>query len=187
MKTPINQVVLITSLFVAAAGISSQVFAGEGKACDYSKKGENKSMMKGHHMDKAQAKALVQPFYDLLGGDTTPEKAKANFAADWKSYSGEAKYRGLDDTIGFVSGPLQKMIPDLNWEIVNISLTNDHEIVVRGKATGTPVGEKFFGQPVSGKSFEMMSIDVHKVQDGKIIHTYHVEDWRGALEQLAAK
>ena len=39
----------------------------------------------------------------------------------------------------------------------------------------------------SGKTFEIMSIDVHTVESEKIVKTYHLEDWAGALAQLRAK
>jgi hypothetical protein len=42
------------------------------------------------------------------------------------------------------------------------------------------------GNPTNGKSFKLMSIDVHTLQDGKISRTYHVEDWQGAFRQLSA-
>jgi len=43
----------------------------------------------------------------------------------------------------------------------------------------------FMGMPTDGtKSFKIMTIDVHTVQEGKIIKTNHVEDWATALKQL---
>jgi len=56
--------------------------------------------------------------------------------------------------------------------------------VVRGRASGTPQGPLF---GVDGKGFDIMSIDIHRVQDGRIVESYHVEDWAGALRQLSAK
>lgn len=32
-----------------------------------------------------------------------------------------------------------------------------------------------------------MAIDIRTVKNGKIVQTYHVEDWAGALRQLKAK
>jgi predicted ester cyclase len=39
--------------------------------------------------------------------------------------------------------------------------------------------------PASGKSFKIMSIDIHTIEDGKIKRSYHVEDWAGAMRQLS--
>jgi predicted ester cyclase len=55
---------------------------------------------------------------------------------------------------------------------------------VRGEATGTPAGE-FMGAAPTGKSFKMMSIDVHTLEGGKMVRTYHIEDWLGAVRQLS--
>ena len=32
-----------------------------------------------------------------------------------------------------------------------------------------------------------MSIDIHTLDGGKIVRTYHVEDWQGAFRQLSEK
>lgn len=59
-------------------------------------------------------------------------------------------------------------------------------VVVRGQARGTPAGE-LFGAPHTGKSFDMMTIDILTVRDGKISHAYHMENWLSALNQIRAK
>jgi hypothetical protein len=56
---------------------------------------------------------------------------------------------------------------------------------VRGEATGTPV-QPFLGVQPTGKSFRTMSIDVHTVKRGKIVRTYHLENWTVAIRQLGA-
>jgi len=61
-----------------------------------------------------------------------------------------------------------------------------NQVTVRGEATGTPAGE-FMGVPYTGKSFKLMSIDVHTLEGGKMVRTYHIEDWLGAVRQLSAK
>ena len=103
---------------------------------------------------------------------------------DWKSFYNATGYKGLDDTMHVIGNVFPKMVPDINWEIKEVYVTSDNEIIVRGNATGTPAGGTFFGQPTNGKGFEIMSIDIHKVVDGKIKTSYHIEDWRGALNQL---
>jgi hypothetical protein len=32
-----------------------------------------------------------------------------------------------------------------------------------------------------------MSIDIVTVSEGRIVHTYHLEDWTGAVAQLTAE
>jgi predicted ester cyclase len=64
-------------------------------------------------------------------------------------------------------------------------LVSANQVTVRGEATGTPAGE-FMGAPRTGKSFKVMSIDVHTIEGGKMVRSYHIEDWIGAVRQLTA-
>ena len=130
-------------------------------------------------------KATVQAFYDFLsnpGSEAHAAKFKASTDANWESignYAGKNKTR--EQLIGQMGG-FAKLIPDLNWEVKEM-IRQGNRIVVRGRATGTPVGP-LFGVDGKGKSFEIMSIDIHTIKGGKITRSYHVEDWAGALRQL---
>lgn len=59
-------------------------------------------------------------------------------------------------------------------------MASGDKVIVRGQGSGTLLGP-FMGVPASGKSFQIMSIDIHTSSDGKIAHTYHLEDWVAAL------
>lgn len=130
---------------------------------------------------------IVTPFYDYLSNPNDPQitaKARQVFHGDWQSYYSNQSAKGLDATIKTISG-IGKLIPDLNWEIKDIKVSGD-TVIVRGEATGTPAGD-FFGVPHSGKSFKVMSIDMHTIETGKVKTSYHIEDWAGAMKQLSAK
>ncbi len=73
----------------------------------------------------------------------------------------------------------------MNWEMVEVIEAGD-KVIVRGRATGTPQGP-MFGVDGQGRSFDIMSIDVHTIKDGKIVETHHIEDWSTALRQLSAQ
>ena len=78
-----------------------------------------------------------------------------------------------------------KMIPNLKWEPREV-LSQGNKVVVRSVATGSPAGE-FMGLSLDGtKSFTMDTIDIHTIENGLIVHVYHVEDWATALKQLKA-
>lgn len=62
-------------------------------------------------------------------------------------------------------------------------LVSGNRIVVRGETWGTP-SDAFLGIPPRGKSFRVMTIDIHSVDDGRIVKSYHVEDWLRATHQL---
>ena len=103
---------------------------------------------------------------------------------EWASCGGNEVCRSREQVIRTVIG-LHTAVPDLKWEIKEV-LASDNRIIVRGEASGTPLGD-FMGVTQGGKSFKLMSIDIHTVESGKIIRSYHVEDWVGAIRQLSAK
>lgn len=77
-----------------------------------------------------------------------------------------------------------KLVPDLKWEPQEL-INEGYKFVVRSVATGTPVGD-FMGIPTDGtRSFNIMTIDIHKLVDGKIASVHHLEDWSTALKQLS--
>ena len=136
----------------------------------------------------ADNKSTVTPFYEFLSNPASTSHATAFKAAvsdDWESvgdYSGKFKTSG--QFIGQLGG-FSKLIPDLNWAMEEVIEAGDR-VIVRGRASGTPKGP-LFGVDGKGKSFEILSIDIHTIKDGKIVKTYHVEDWAGALRQLKGK
>ncbi|KPA20727.1 SnoaL-like polyketide cyclase [Shimia sp. SK013] len=130
----------------------------------------------------------VQKFYDLLsnpGSEAHVAAFQETVTDDWESvgdYSGKNK-----DTAGFLGqiGGFGKLVPDLEWSVQAMHQDGDF-VVVRSRATGTPVGP-LFGVDGQGRSFDILTIDIHELDDGKIIRSYHVEDWAGALQQLAGR
>lgn len=130
-------------------------------------------------------KAAVQTFYDLLsnpGSAAATKTFSTNTADSWESigdYSGKNKSKGAFlGQMGFFA----KLMPDLNWKVEEM-IQSGNRVVVRGRASGTPKGP-LFGVDGKGKSFEIMTIDIHTVENGKIVKTHHLEDWAGALQQL---
>ena len=136
----------------------------------------------------ADDRTTVEAFYTLLNSTTAPdlaERALKVMAPTWESigdYSGAAKSR--EQFIGQLGG-FGKLIPNLSWEIQEI-LHSGNKFVVRGRAKGTPVAA-FMGVQPTGKSFDIMTIDIHTVENGLLAKSHHVEDWANAIRQLSAK
>ena len=138
---------------------------------------------------RADDRAVVEAFYSqLLNGTAAadlPARAGKIMAPSWESigdYSGKNKSR--DAFIGQLQG-FGKLMPDLKWAPQEI-VQQGKVFVVRSRATGTPNGP-LFGVPASGKTFDVMTIDMHTVENGLIVRSFHVEDWAGAIRQLSAK
>lgn len=131
----------------------------------------------------------VRAFYtDILTdpGGTTAERYYEIFSPDVVSIPtppGGPGAQGMLNTFAF----LGQVVPDLEWAPQEIIEIGDGRFVVRSLFRGTPVGPFFGVDPATGKSFEAMSIDIVTVEAGRIILTYHVEDWIGAIGQLTAE
>ena len=136
-------------------------------------------------MTVESASASLTPFYRALNAayvDQAPDLIRQSTAADWVTCRGNDLCNTRDEVISGI-GPRLNAIPDLRWEIKEV-LVSGNRAVVRGEATGTPAGN-FMGAATNGKSFKLMSLDVHTIEGGKIVRTYHVEDWQGAFRQLS--
>jgi predicted ester cyclase len=59
------------------------------------------------------------------------------------------------------------------------------KVAVRNTVSGTHQGA-FMGIQPTGRHIEMRTMDVHQVRDGKIVVTWHLEDFAGLMAQLNA-
>lgn len=140
-------------------------------------------------LTETQARKIIAPMYANfsmpINGDpkTLLEQATTD---DWQSCTGEDanECRGREQSAKVFAG-FGKAIPDMKHVVKEVVVAGD-KIVVRGELSGTPAGE-FFGVPHSGKSFKIMAIDIQTIKGGKIAHTYHIEDWAAAMNQLRIK
>lgn len=132
----------------------------------------------------ADARALVAPFYDALQRPATKDvRALVERVAspDWRSYASNTQSKSREEFIQQVMG-FGKLLPDLTWTIEDVWVDGDR-VIVRSEARGTPAGD-FMGVPHGGRSFAIMTLDVHTVRDGRLVAAHHVEDWASALRQL---
>ncbi|MEI7649696.1 MAG: ester cyclase [Methanomicrobiales archaeon] len=130
-------------------------------------------------------KEIVMPFYTkclTVNKDTNVSELMGKLLADdFKSISStEIKSKAQ------LTGQVQffwKLIPDLKWEIQEM-LQDGNRVIVRSIASGSPKGD-FMGLPTDGsKSFKIMTIDIHTVENGQVVQVYHLEDWPAAMNQL---
>ncbi len=136
----------------------------------------------------ADDRAVVEAFYtDLLSkpqGDDLGQRVRNVIAEDWVTVPAGRNGPGAEGFTKTLAG-FGVAIPDLNWEIQEV-LQDGNRYVVRSVATGTPQ-KPLFGVEPKGKSFEIMTIDIHTVEDGRIVRSYHVEEWLKAAKQLSAE
>lgn len=131
-----------------------------------------------------QARALIEPFYDLFRSKKRDwDKGMAVLDDNWKAYFTNSNFRGKTDTRKFLQGFFD-LIPDINVEIKDLNVDGD-TISVRSELSGTPA--KDFLVPYSGRSFHIMTVDINRVRNGKLVELYHCEDWETARKQLSGE
>jgi predicted ester cyclase len=102
--------------------------------------------------------------------------------ADHFISKGSVDSKTKDQLIGQI-GFFWKLIPDLKWEPQEI-IQEGNKYVVRSMASGTPSGD-FMGLPTNGSSsFQIMTIDIHTIENGQLTTVHHLEDWGTAMKQL---
>lgn len=69
---------------------------------------------------------------------------------------------------------IQSLIPDFNIELREVMVAGD-KVIVRGELSGSPTGP-LMGVDPQGRSFYIMTTDIHQIAGGKIVHSYHLED-----------
>jgi steroid delta-isomerase-like uncharacterized protein len=76
-----------------------------------------------------------------------------------------------------------KLMPDMKWEIKDM-VHEANQVVVRCEFSATPKGS-FMGMDLDGsKSFKIMSMDMHTIENGQLKKVYHLEEWTTAIAQL---
>lgn len=134
-----------------------------------------------------QARKITAPLYDALNRpaekDVSALLAEAALP-DYRSHHTNEEYLSRDQLVE-VFKSIGAAVPDLKWTVQDILVRGD-QVVVRGRATGTPTGE-FWGTKPTGIGFDTMAIDLFTVRNGKLANAYHVENWIGALQQMAAE
>lgn len=134
-----------------------------------------------------QAITIIRPIYNALTA-SSPENIRAQLegatTADWQNCGSNDTCEDRESAIQRWSGRIAQ-VPDFSFEIKDV-VSDGSKIVVRSEAKGTPAGD-FLGIAHSGRSFRIMSVDIHEIKDGRVARTFHVEDWAGAMRQLGGK
>jgi steroid delta-isomerase-like uncharacterized protein len=79
---------------------------------------------------------------------------------------------------------LTTAFPDFDIRIEDIIADGD-KVVVRSRITGTQK-LAFAGIPARGGRLDIQAIDIHEFKAGRVVRTWHTEDWMTGLRQLGA-
>jgi predicted ester cyclase len=76
------------------------------------------------------------------------------------------------------------IFPDLQVTTEDVLVAGD-KAAVRSTIRGTHEGE-LFGIPGTGQPIQFMAIDIHRLENGQIVETWHIEDFLSLLFQIGA-
>jgi steroid delta-isomerase-like uncharacterized protein len=126
---------------------------------------------------EALARAFYEPFN--TGDVSVYDRVLAEDWMDHPLVPGQAPGReGFKPIVLF----FRSAIPDM--QLVNEDILVDGDkVAVRSTFRGTHQGA-LFGIPPTGKPIEAMAIDIHRIENGQIVETWHVEDWLTVFAQL---
>ena len=131
----------------------------------------------------ADERRAVETFYRAFS-DGKPDLLDQAVAADWQDIPlAPHQVPGREGMKPLIL-EFRAAFPDMQITI--------HEIIgapgraaVRASITGTHTGA-WFGAAPSDKSFRMPLHEFHHIANGKLTHTWHLEDWFGWLLQVGA-
>ena len=130
----------------------------------------------------AQDRAIVETFYRAFAGE--PDLLDEAVAPGWQDIP-------LAPGQGPGAAGIKPMIHAFKAAFPDLAITvhdmigDSGSIGVRAEITGTHAGP-WFGVPPSGRRFSMALHEFHRIEDGRLTHTWHLEDWFGWLNQVGA-
>lgn len=130
----------------------------------------------------SEAEALVRRFYEPL---TTGEADLVDevLTPEWEALPALHAGPGPDGwkaTVGY----LRSVLDGLSFTIEDVVASGDR-VAVRSVTRGTHKAE-LLGVPATGRQIEIRASDYHQVDGGRIIRSWHLEDYYGVLQQLNA-
>ena len=126
---------------------------------------------------------VVRAFYDpFRTGD--PSVYSEILAEDWIDVPlAPGQEQGRAGMVGQIAAFRQAM-PDYDVTHEDLVVGGDR-VAVRNTVSGTHHGA-FMGHEPTGRHLEMRTMDIHQVRDGRIVVTWHLEDFAGLMAQLDA-
>jgi steroid delta-isomerase-like uncharacterized protein len=126
--------------------------------------------------------AIVRAFYEPFNtGDVSVYDTV--LAEDWLDTPlGQGQQPGRE---GFkpIIGIFRGVFPDLQLTTEDVLVDGD-KAAVRSTIRGTHQGD--FLVPATGQPVEFMAIDIHRIENGQIVETWHIEDYLSVINQLGA-
>ncbi|WP_195180398.1 ester cyclase [Mesorhizobium sp. INR15] len=125
----------------------------------------------------------IKLFYDAISQDK-PDLLDKVLAKNWEDVPPNPGQGLGRDAMKPVIDGFHKTFADMH--VVNDQIIDAGKfVIVRSTISGTQVGP-FAGFKAKNQPFKVMAVDIHEFEDGKVVRTWHVEDWLGGLFQMGA-
>jgi predicted ester cyclase len=129
-----------------------------------------------------EERSAIETFYSAFEGN--PDVLDGVVTSDWQDIPlAPGQQPGCEGLKPLIAG-FKACFPDVKITI--------HEIVgaqgraaVRATLSGTHLGE-WFGVAPTGRSFAIAIHEFHHLVNGRLTHTWHLEDWFGWFAQVGA-
>lgn len=130
--------------------------------------------------NRSEPETTVRRFYEALStGDAT--LVDDALATDWEAIPALRTGPGADGWKASIAH-LRSVFADLSVTIEDV-LVSDDRVAVRSVSRGIHSGE-LLGVPPTRRLIEFRASDVHRLKDGRIVQTWHLEDYFGIAMQL---
>ena len=126
------------------------------------------------------AETIVRHMYEpLASGDTT--LVDEALAPDWEAVPPLQAGPGATGWKATIAH-LRAVFTDLTVTIEDVVVSGDL-VAVRSVSRGVHTGE-LLGVPGTGRPVEIRAADFHRLDGGRIVQTWHLEDYFGVATQL---
>jgi predicted ester cyclase len=133
--------------------------------------------------DTPDERQLLENFYRAFA-ENNLELLKSVVTPDWQDIPLSPGQGPGPEGIAPMLGYFSAAFPDMEILIHEI-FGGGERVGVRAEIRGTHRAE-FFGIEPTNKSVSIALHEFHYIRDGKITHTWHLEDWFGMLNQVGA-
>ena len=127
-------------------------------------------------------RAMIATFYRAFAGE--PDLLDQVVTPDWQDIPLAPGQGPGPNGIKPMIRLFKQAFPDLAITVHDV-IGDANRIGVRAEITGTHAGT-WFGVPPTGRRFSVALHEFHRIENGRLTHTWHLEDWFGWLNQVGA-
>lgn len=126
----------------------------------------------------------VRKFYDIFASGEV-DRFDEVLAPNWQLlpalFGSDGTVSGEKQTVSY----LHSVASDITYTVEEIHDCGDGTVACRNLLKGRQTGP-FLGLSATGAPFELMTMELHHLTDGRIDRTWHLEDFFGMQQQLLA-